>query len=237
MRIARPDIDRTSNEAEIYNGIFNFAGKRILELGCGSAQHARAIAEAHPDCRIDALEVDRIQHDENLKLAGYPNIRFKEAGAEDIPAGDDTYDVVFMFKSLHHVPVDRMDQAMREIKRVLKPGGLAYISEPVFAGDYTEMMSLFHDEKEVRQKAFEAAKRAVDNGLFRLKDEIFFNAKRKFEDFADFEKKVLGATFVHHNLDDETYRKVKEKFSKNMGEDGAVFTTPIRVDLLENPAA
>ena len=42
---------------------------------------------------------------------------FGLAGAEDIPLGDESVDVVFMFKSLHHVPVDLMDQSMREIRR------------------------------------------------------------------------------------------------------------------------
>ena len=236
MQIASQDIDRICTEADVYNTLFNFAGKRILELGCGPAQHAMAIAEAHPDSQIDALEVDRIQHDKNLKLTGYPNITFRLAGAQAIPAEDDSYDIVFMFKSLHHVPVDEMDNALREIKRVLKPGGLAYISEPVFAGEFNELMSLFHNEKTVREEAFAAVKKAVDSGMFRLKDEIFFNAERKFENFRDFENKVLGVTFVRHDLDEETHRKVRQRFERNMGPEGAVFLHPARVDLLENPA-
>ena len=84
-----------------------------------------------------------------------------------------TVDVVLMFKSLHHVPVDLMDQALREIRRVLKPDGLVYISEPLFAGEFNEILRLFHDEQKVREAAFSAVKKAVDAGLFRLVEEIF----------------------------------------------------------------
>jgi ubiquinone/menaquinone biosynthesis C-methylase UbiE len=61
-----------------------------------------------------------------------PNVNFGLSGAQDIPLDDESVDVVFMFKSLHHVPTELMEQSLREIWPVLKPAGLAYISEPVF---------------------------------------------------------------------------------------------------------
>jgi len=233
MQIAQTDITRTCKEEDIYNSLFDFTNKRILELGCGAAAATRRIAEANPSCHIDALEVDTIQHELNLQVTDLPNVSFKLGGAEHIPADDNRYDIVFMFKSLHHVPIDKMDQAMAEIKRVLKPGGSAYLSEPVYAGDYNEVMRLFHDEKEVREHAFAAVKKAVEQGLFQLKDEIFFHTKRKIESFDSFKQELLGKTFVEHKLDDATWDKVKAQYEKNMKADGsAEFLQPHRVDLL-----
>lgn len=232
MQIAKDPIEKTCTEADIYNSLFDFEGKRILELGCGSAAHARKIAQAHPSCHIDALEVDKIQHEKNIKGEAPANITFKEAGAEDIPAEDNTYDIVFMFKSMHHVPIDRMDDAMQEIRRVLKPGGMAYISEPIYAGDYNEVMSIFHDEKEVREHAFAAVQKAVNQGLLKLEEEIFFKTERKIESAAKFKEELLSKTFVEHKLDDVTWQKIEERFEKNMTQDGAVFLQPHRVDLL-----
>jgi ubiquinone/menaquinone biosynthesis C-methylase UbiE len=137
-----------------------------------------------------------------------------------------------MFKSLHHVPMDRMDTAMAEIHRVLKPGGQAYLSEPVYAGDYNAMMSLFHDEKEVREHAFAAVQKAVDRGLFHLKEQIFFKTVRRIESAGAYKQELLGRTFVEHKLDDATWEKVREKIEKNMTGDGAVFLQPHRVDLV-----
>ena len=137
-----------------------------------------------------------------------------------------------MFKSLHHVPIDLLDQALREIRRVLKSHGLAYISEPIYAGDFNALVSLFHDEKLVREAAFAAVQRAVNEGCFWLKEELFFNTSIAFQDFTDFENKVIKATHTQHRLDDATYARVKTQFSRNLRNDGARFTNPIRVDLL-----
>ncbi|MEJ2652987.1 MAG: class I SAM-dependent methyltransferase, partial [Gammaproteobacteria bacterium] len=185
--------------------------------------------------KITALEVDEIAHGKNLQITDLPNVSFDLAGAQDIPLEDETVDVVLMFKSLHHVPVDLMDDAMREISRVLKPGGVAYISEPVFAGAFNEILRLFHDESQVRAAAFDTIKKAVDEGVFELVEETFFNSPMKFESFADFEDKVLKATHTQHNLDEQLHRLVKERFEQHVGEDGAHFLMPIRVDLLQRP--
>jgi ubiquinone/menaquinone biosynthesis C-methylase UbiE len=232
MQIASNPIHITCTEADVYNSIFDFEGKRVLELGCGSAAHARKIAEANPTCQIDALEVDKIQHEKNIKGDAPANIFFKEAGAQDIPADDNSYDIIFMFKSLHHVPIELMDQALQEIQRVLKPGGMAYISEPIYAGDFNEVMRIFHDEKEVREHAFAAVTRAVETGLLKLDDQLFFNTERRVESFETFQAEIINRTFVEHKLDDETWEKVKVKFEQKMTGKGAIFLQPHRVDLL-----
>ncbi len=232
MQINHPNIEKICKEADIYNSVFDFDGKQILELGCGSAPHVRKIAEAHPSCHIDACEVDKIQHEKNLNSDAPSNLTFKEAGAQEIPAEDKSYDIVFMFKSLHHVPMDLMDQALKEVKRVLKPGGMAYISEPIFDGAYNDIMRIFHDEKEVRELAFAAVQRAVDSNLMNLKEEIFFKSEMKKESFPAFKEEIENRTFVEHKLDDDTWAKVQEKFEKNMTPNGAIFQQPHRVDLL-----
>jgi ubiquinone/menaquinone biosynthesis C-methylase UbiE len=235
MKIAVEQIEVNCPEAEIYDRLLVLDGKHILELGCGGAEITRNIAIAGANRRITALEVDETAHGKNVQITDLPNVTFGLAGAQDIPLENETVDVVLMFKSLHHVPVELMDQAMREISRVLKPGGLAYISEPIFAGAFNEILRLFHDERRVRQAAFNTLRKAVDEGLFELVEETFFNSPMKFEGFADFENKVLKATHTKHNLDDRVYGQVKERFERHVGEDGAHFQMPMRVDLLQRP--
>ncbi len=233
MKIAADQIDINCPEPEIYNRLLSLDGKHILELGCGSAEITRNIATAGEDRTITALEVDEIAHQKNLQVSDLPNVTFGLSGAQDIPLDDNSVDVVFMFKSLHHVPLELMDTAMHEIKRVLKPGGLAYISEPVFAGDFNEILRLFHDEQKVREAAFNTVKKAVDDGLFELIEEVFFNSPMRFENFAEFENNTIKATHSHHRLDDALYQKVKQRFEQHIGDDGANFLMPIRVDLLK----
>src|SRR3970282_1123321 len=137
MRLMNPDITRACKEAEIYESLLELDGARVLELGCGKADHTRNIAQAHPGAQIIAAEVDQIQHAKNLAFAPPANLDFADFGAESIPLGDAGVDVGRMFVSLPPLPLDRMDDAFRKIHRVLRPGGHAYISEPVFAGAFT----------------------------------------------------------------------------------------------------
>ena len=235
MKIAKHKIDISCHEPEIYNRLLSLDNKHILELGCGSANITRDVASSGVNRRITALEVDVIAHEKNLQITDLPNVTFGLSGAQQIPLADESVDVVFMFKSLHHVPMDLMETSMREIRRVLKPGGFAYISEPVFAGEFNEILRLFNDEQLVRQAAFEVLKKTVDTGLFNLVEEVFFHSPRKYMSFADFEDTVIKATHSNYRLDEKLYARVKQNFEKHMGDDGAHFLNPIRVDLLQRP--
>ena len=233
MKIAAEQIDTNCPESEIYNRLLTLDGKHILELGCGSAEITRNIATSGSDRKITALEVDEIAYEKNLQITDLPNVTFSISGAQEIPLEDESVDVVFMFKSLHHVPLELMDASMREIRRVLKTGGLLYISEPVFAGDFNEILRLFHDEQKVREAAFTTVKKAVDEGLFSLLEETFFNSPMKFENFSEFENNTIKATHSDHKLDEQLYALVKQRFEQHIGDDGAHFLMPIRVDLLQ----
>jgi len=233
MKIATDQIDVNCQEVEVYNRLLSLDNKHILELGCGSAEITRNIASTGENRKVTALEVDEIAHDINQQITDLPNVTFVLSGAQAIPLTDESVDVVFMFKSLHHVPLALMEPAMYEIRRVLKPDGFFYISEPVFAGDFNEVLRLFHDEQEVREAAFNTVKKAVDDGLFKLVEETFFNSPMKFQDFAEFENNTINATHSDHQLDEDLYRLVKQRFEQHLGDDGANFLMPIRVDLLQ----
>jgi SAM-dependent methyltransferase len=208
---------------------------RALELGCGTGRQTRLLAAGGRFESILALEVDRRQHEKNLAIDDLPGVRFALGGAEAIPAPVSSMDAVFLFKSLHHVPIDLLGQAFQEMHRVLAPGGLVTISEPVFGGDYNEILRLFHDEERVREAAFEATRAAVDKGLFELVSQTFFRAKVKYRDFADFEQKVIQVTHTEHRLSPALYEQVRTKFEAHQGPEGARFLAPFRVDLLRKP--
>ena len=237
MKIRDPSADLLCDEREIFDALLPFEGAVVLELGCGRAEKTRAIANAGKVAAITAVEVDRIQLAENLRITDLPKVTFALGGAEAIPAPDRTFDIVMMFKSLHHVPVDKMDQALAEIRRVLKPGGLAYSSEPVFAGEYNEIMRLFHDEEAVREAAFASIARAVAGGVFELVAEKFFASENRFESFEHFDQRVLQVTHSDHRLSSELYETVRRKFMAHLGPQGARFRQPMRVDLLRRPSA
>jgi ubiquinone/menaquinone biosynthesis C-methylase UbiE len=225
--------DKICNEMDELEKLLSLDGKRILELGCGKAEITRFIATNGYGRKITATEVDQVQHKNNICIKDLPNVDFLMTGAESIPLEDGVFDVVFMFKSLHHVPVNLMDDALSEVKRVLKPGGIAYISEPVFKGYFNEVLRIFHDEEEVRKLAYCAINRSINSKELLSVAELFFNVKILFENFDVFEEKIIKVTHTHHELSSELIQKVKDKFLVNMTDGGATFLMPIRVNLLK----
>lgn len=232
MQFINNTIERICQENEVYESVLSLNNKHILELGCGKAFITRKIATAGEGRTMVATEVDEIQHVLNTQVDDLPNVKFTLAGGECIPEADETFDVVFMFKSLHHVPLEGMDNTLKEIHRVLKPNGVAYISEPVFDGDFNELIRLFHDEEIVRRAAFKAIKKSINDGLFTLQEEIFFNTPRNYDNFEDFENRLIKVTHANHSLSKALLGQVREQFSRHMTDNGADFFTPIRVDLL-----
>lgn len=99
----------------------NFAGKKVLEIGCGagidSAEFARngAIVTS-----TDFAERSVQATKELLKEASLP-VNVVQADATNLQFKDESFDCVYSFGVLHHIP--NIEKALSEIKRVLKPGG------------------------------------------------------------------------------------------------------------------
>jgi ubiquinone/menaquinone biosynthesis C-methylase UbiE len=204
---------------------------QIIELGCGSADLSRKLLALYPGCRVTGLEVDERQHAKNL-LKPMQALQFVQAGAQSIPFSADAFDLALMLKSLHHVPLHQMGQAFSEVHRVLRPDGLLYVSEPVFAGALNEVMRLFHDEELVRAAALQAIRDAVASGAWEQLSETRFQTPVQFRDFADFEKRLIDISYVSHHLDPMTLQRVRARFETHMATDGAHFVRPMRVNLL-----
>ena len=102
MRISDPQARLVANEGVILDELLHLEGATILELGCGKAEKTRIVADKAAS--VLALEVDETQLAKNLAVTDLPKVRFAHGGAEKIPAPDSNFDIVLMFKSLHHVP-------------------------------------------------------------------------------------------------------------------------------------
>ena len=164
---------------------------RIIELGCGAAQLSRKLLLRFPACEVTGLEVDERQMAKNL-LKPQDRLHFVPAGAQAIPFEADQFDLALMLKSLHHVPLELLGQALNEVHRVLRPQGLLYVSEPVFAGALNEVMRLFHDEEIVRAAALRAVQAAVASGAWEQVSETYFDMPVYYRDFAEFEQRMIG---------------------------------------------
>ncbi len=231
MKLIEDNITQTLDEIYLVETL-NLDNKTILELGCGNASMTKMIAQNGSNRKVIACEVDVVQHQKNLSL-DIPNIEFKLNGAEDIALEDESVDAIFMFKSFHHIPYDLMKKALKEIKRVLKPNALAYISEPLFKGGQNELIAMFHNEEQVRIDAFEHIKEAVLNEEFKLFREIFFQTEITYKNFEDFKTKQMNLSYNNNSITKELEEKIENKFNSfNDGKETS-FMKPFRVDILQ----
>ena len=137
-----------------------------------------------------------------------------------------------MLKSLHHVPVPLLSQALGEVARVLRPSGYLYVSEPVYGGPLNELIRLFNDEGVVRAAAQAAVDAALRTGIWEQVAEKFFEMPVRFKTFGEFEKRMMRPTFADHRIDDAKLAEVSAAFMPHLKADGAQFTRPMHVRVL-----
>jgi ubiquinone/menaquinone biosynthesis C-methylase UbiE len=221
-----------SDEIDFMRRAVPLDGARVIELGCGKAELARRLLERGLVRSVVGLEVDRTQHAANLAATAPAGLTFQLGGAEAIPQPDASFELALMLKSLHHVPLDRMETALQEARRVLVPGGHLYVSEPVYAGAFNDIMRLFHDEGAVRAAAYRAIRTAIDSGVLAHVSEQIFETPLVFRDFADFEDRMIRVTHSAIRLPEAVADEVRTRFQRHMTPDGARFERPMRVNVL-----
>lgn len=231
MSPAPTDARQVRDEFDLLAEQVPLAGARVIELGCGAAALARRLVDRVPDAEVTALEVDARQHEKNLAQPA-ERLRFIAAGAQAIPFGDGQFDLALMLKSLHHVPMPLMAQALSEVARVLRPGGHLYVSEPVYAGPLNDIVRLFNDEGVVRAAAQAALDEALRSGPWDAVCDLHFQTPVHFADFDTFERRMMRPTFADHRIDDAKLARVHAAFMPHCGPDGAHFERPMHLRLL-----
>jgi ubiquinone/menaquinone biosynthesis C-methylase UbiE len=110
-------------------------GERILEVGPGTGYYTLEVAElVRPLGRVDILDVQQEMLDHTLRRAGergLDNVTPALADARELPYPDATFDAAYLVTVLGEIP--DQDAALRELRRVLKPGGRLVVGE--LAGD------------------------------------------------------------------------------------------------------
>lgn len=220
-----------TDELRVIETLVPLQGARIIEAGCGAARLARDLVQRHETAEVVGIEVDDRQLAKNL-LEPAQRLRFERAGAEAMPFADASFDGAMMLKSLHHVPIALMGQALSEVARVLRPGAWFYVSEPVYAGPLNELIRLFNDEGIVRAAAQAALDRAIASGQWLTAAEQRFEMPVQFASFEEFEQRMMRPTFADHNIDDAMIDRVRQRYAHHQREGGAHFTRPMHVRLL-----
>lgn len=96
--------------------------KRVLEIGLGSGYLLQQISGVTPYCYGLDLSEGTVQLNKSRVRELGANVHLIHGSATDIPLADNSLDAVISIGCLHHIP--RIDRAVAEIHRVLKPGGI-----------------------------------------------------------------------------------------------------------------
>jgi ubiquinone/menaquinone biosynthesis C-methylase UbiE len=107
-------------------------GARCLEIGCGRGVGVEIVLDRFGASHVDAFDLDeQMVALARARLAPRGDrVRLWVGDATRIESADASYDAVFDFGIVHHVPAWR--DALREVHRVLRPGG-RFFAEEVFA--------------------------------------------------------------------------------------------------------
>lgn len=139
----------------------------MLDLCCGSAQATRYLVK-YSD-KVTGLDASPLSLERARR--NVPTANYVEAFAEDMPFGDNEFDLVHTSAALHEMKPMQLRQILEEVYRVLKPGGIFTIidfhrpTNLLFVPGLTVFMWLFETE---------TAWELLDTNLVSLLEEVGF---------------------------------------------------------------
>ncbi len=130
------------------------AGAKVLDLGCGGGHVTFHAAPRVAHVTAYDLSGDMLQAVAQVCAdRGLTNVATEQGAAESLPFADATFDLVLSRYSAHHW--SGFQTAMAEIKRVLKPGGSAFLMDvispgPALLDTYLQTVEMLRDPSHVR---------------------------------------------------------------------------------------
>ena len=109
----------------------------FLEVGCGNGVVTKYLAEEYGG-EVTGIDIDPQQIELARKEAGdMQNISYLEADTTKLPFKNREFDIVLSFGVLHHI--ENWLDALREVRRVLKPGGYFLYADIIYQERITSM--------------------------------------------------------------------------------------------------
>ena len=107
-----------------YHAATPFVQGDVLELGCGEGRGINIVAQN----AVSYLALDKIPEVTNTLSERFPNQNFEQAVFPPMDLADESFDTIVSFQVIEHIKDDRL--FLKEIARLLRPGGRAVISTP-----------------------------------------------------------------------------------------------------------
>ena len=106
------------------------AGDRVLDIACGTGYGTAELSKhVGPSGAIIGGDLSKEAIDAcSTQWSTLPQAKFQVMDGTALPFENDSFDRVVSFETIEHTP--KYEQILQEFRRVLKPGGLAFISTP-----------------------------------------------------------------------------------------------------------
>jgi ubiquinone/menaquinone biosynthesis C-methylase UbiE len=119
---------------------------RLLDIGCGTGRTLHQLARAHPKMRLAGVDLSpayiRLAR---KRLADVEELALTVDNAEQLPWADATFDVVTSVYMFHELPRNARRNAVREMMRVVRPGGLVVLEDSAQLSESPELATVLHD--------------------------------------------------------------------------------------------
>ncbi|MFK7883161.1 MAG: glycoside hydrolase family 99-like domain-containing protein [Phycisphaerales bacterium] len=102
------------------------ARKDVLDIACGEGYGSALIGQVAAS--VVGVDIDAQTIEQARDSYGSDSIEFETGSCQEIPYKRDSFDVVVSFETIEHI--EEQENFLREIKRVLRPGGLLICSTP-----------------------------------------------------------------------------------------------------------
>lgn len=226
----RQDMERRTS-VDVMSELLSLKDSIIVDVGCGDGWLTRRLTRL--GAHVTGIEVSPRHLQEARARPKVGDERYMPGLAEDLPVRTRSADIVIFFNSLHHVDRDGLPKALRESARVLKSGGILYISEPLAEGAYFEVMRPAHDETRVRQQAQQILRQAPEYGLIVERTLTHIDAIT-FPDYGAFQDRITSINPHVRERSDERDDEIRANFEAlgRRSEKGWSFDQPMRVALL-----
>jgi ubiquinone/menaquinone biosynthesis C-methylase UbiE len=121
---------RTAEEAAAFLLPALQPGMRLLDVGCGPGSITRGLAERLAPGQVVGLDLSAqtlAAAREDAAARGLANLQYEQGSVYELPFPDGSFDVVFAHQVLQHLR--EPGAALRQMRRVLRPGGLVAVRE------------------------------------------------------------------------------------------------------------
>jgi len=119
---------------------------KLLDIACGTGRTLHQLARTHPTMRLHGVDLSPAYIKRARKrLADVEELTLAVENAESLPWADATFDIVTSVYLFHELPRNARRNVVREMLRVVKPGGLVVIEDSAQPSESPDLAAVLHD--------------------------------------------------------------------------------------------